>query len=128
MPKGTNAASAANPFASLQSHSSPDRSGHLPEVRESPARRPSKEDSSFQSPIRLPSPSPEKSFGENSDAEVNEELEGYASTSQQQDETELLHKTVDLLSAHKLAIAEMVEVIDTIFGKEVIYQYCVIFR
>ena len=98
----------------------------MPEIRKDPpARRPSQEGISRASPpTRLPSPSPEKiPLVEDFDHDNSDDLE-FADDSPEVDESELLHKTVDLLSAHKLAIAEMVEV--SKLGMASVFQYGVI--
>lgn len=58
---------------------------------------------------------PPSEDNENFDFEEDEDAE-FADELQQQKQSLLLHKTVDLLSAHKLAIAEMVEVMKDEMG------------
>lgn len=108
-----NNAAAVNPFASLQTASSTTRtSSSFPDIRKDlPLRRPSCEASP---PARVPSPSPDRAVESDIFLNKDNDKKDAASNAQNQ-ESELLHKTVDLLSAHKLAIAEMVEVRNLIY-------------
>lgn len=85
----------------------------LPEIRRDPLQpRLLKEGLSRASPpMRLPTPSPDMvELVDDVYRDNDDDVKLGFDT--QHDESELLHKTVDLLSAHKLAIAEMVEVME----------------
>ena len=60
---------------------------------------------------RQPPKAEENIFQHNEDIVIEDDIiEEEESLNKQYNDTALLHKTIDLLSAHKIAIAEMVEV------------------